>query len=282
MAVPRTRPAGQRADMAKIAFQSVTKIFGKTPEHARRLLGNGASKEDIRTQTGCTLALENVSLNIPAGRIFVVMGLSGSGKSTLLRLVNRLIEPNSGDVLIDGRSVLALDPDALMRLRRSQVSMVFQSFALFPHKSVEDNVAYGLSLSDLPRKDARSGAKRWIEMVGLGGYDQSFPFELSGGMQQRVGLARALATDPDILLMDEPFSALDPLIRREMQDHLMRLQGELKKTILFITHDLAEAVRLGDRIAILKDGRVMQTGTPKNILKKPANDHVRSFVSTLT
>jgi len=282
MAVHRTRPAGQQADMAKIAFQSVTKIFGKTPEHARRLLGDGASKEDIRTQTGCTLALENVSLDIPAGRIFAVMGLSGSGKSTLLRLVNRLIEPNSGDVLIDGRSVLALDPDALMRLRRCQVSMVFQSFALFPHKSVEDNVAYGLSLSDLPRKDARSRAQRWIEMVGLGGYDQSFPYELSGGMQQRVGLARALATDPDILLMDEPFSALDPLIRREMQDHLVRLQGELKKTILFITHDLAEAVRLGDRIAILKDGRVMQTGTPKNILKKPANDHVRAFGSTLT
>ncbi|MEE8306757.1 MAG: betaine/proline/choline family ABC transporter ATP-binding protein [Gammaproteobacteria bacterium] len=268
--------------MAKISFQSVTKIFGNSPEHARRLLEDGASKEDIRTQTGCTLALENVSLDIPAGRIFAVMGLSGSGKSTLLRLVNRLIEPSSGDVLIDGRSVLALDPDALMRLRRSQVSMVFQSFALFPHKSVEDNVAYGLSLSDLPRKDARSRAQRWIEMVGLGGYGHSFPFELSGGMQQRVGLARALATDPDILLMDEPFSALDPLIRREMQDHLVRLQGELKKTILFITHDLAEAVRLGDRIAILKDGRVMQTGTPKNILKKPANDHVRAFVSTLT
>ena len=282
MAVHRTRPAGRQADMGEIAFQSVTKIFGKTPEHALSLLEDGASKEDIRTQTGCTLALENVSLDIPAGQIFAVMGLSGSGKSTLLRLVNRLIEPNSGDVLIDGRSVLALDPDALMRLRRSQVSMVFQSFALFPHKSVEDNVAYGLSLSDLPRNDARSRAQRWIEMVGLGGYGQSFPFELSGGMQQRVGLARALATDPDILLMDEPFSALDPLIRREMQDHLMRLQGELKKTILFITHDLAEAVRLGDRIAILKDGRVMQTGTPKNILKKPANDHVRAFVSTLT
>jgi glycine betaine/proline transport system ATP-binding protein len=282
MAVDRIRPAGQQADVAKISFQSVTKIFGNSSEHARRLLEDGASKEDIRTQTGCTLALENVSLDIPAGRIFAVMGLSGSGKSTLLRLVNRLIEPSSGDVLIDGRSVLALDPDALMRLRRSQVSMVFQSFALFPHKSVEDNVAYGLSLSDLPRKDARSRAQRWIEMVGLGGYGHSFPFELSGGMQQRVGLARALATDPDILLMDEPFSALDPLIRREMQDHLVRLQGELKKTILFITHDLAEAVRLGDRIAILKDGRVMQTGTPKNILKKPANDHVRAFVRTLT
>ncbi len=267
--------------MAKISFQSVTKIFCKVPEHALSLLENGADKEDIRTKTGCTLALDNVSLDVPEGRIFAVMGLSGSGKSTLLRLVNRLIEPTSGDVLIDGRSVLELGPSALLRLRRGQISMVFQSFALFPHKSVEDNVAYGLALGDLPRKDARAQAQRWIETVGLGGYDQAFPYELSGGMQQRVGLARALATNPDILLMDEPFSALDPLIRKEMQDHLLQLQGDLKKTILFITHDLGEAIRLGDRIAIIKDGQVMQAGTPQNILKKPASDHVRAFVGTL-
>lgn len=267
--------------MAKISFQSITKIFGKAPEHALRLLADGAGKENIRTKTGCTLALDNISLDVPEGRIFAVMGLSGSGKSTLLRLVNRLIEPTSGDVLIDGRSVLELGTSALKRLRRGQVSMVFQSFALFPHKSVEDNVAYGLSLRKLPRKDIREQAQHWIEAVGLDGYGQAFPHELSGGMQQRVGLARALATNPDVLLMDEPFSALDPLIRKDMQDHLLRLQADLKKTILFITHDLAEAVRLGDRIAILKDGQLVQAGSPQNILKKPANDHVRAFVGTL-
>jgi glycine betaine/proline transport system ATP-binding protein len=275
-------PAGQQADVAKISFKSVTKIFGEKPERAFGMIAESASKEEIRAQTGCTLALDKVSLEIPPGRIFAVMGLSGSGKSTLLRIVNRLIEPDRGDVLIDGRSVLGLDASALIELRRSKVSMVFQSFALFPHKTVEDNVSYGLTLGSLSRKEIHTRVERWIEMVGLGGYSNAYPHELSGGMQQRVGLARALATDPEILLMDEPFSALDPLIRREMQDQLLCLQGDLKKTIIFITHDISEALRLGDMIAILRDGQVMQSGTPRNILQKPANDHVRAFVGTVS
>jgi len=267
--------------VVKIAFKSATKIFGSHPKRGLALLEKGASKEQIRAETGCTLALNDVTLGIPRGVVFAVMGLSGSGKSTLVRLINRLIAPTTGDVLVDGRSVVSMAPQELREFRRHRVSMVFQSFALFPHMNVLQNVGYGLRIRGLDGTEVTSDAERWIELVGLSGYETAKPDELSGGMEQRVGLARALATNPDILLMDEPFSALDPLIRREMQDQLIDLQKRLKKTIVFITHDFDEALRLGDRIAIMKDGVVVQQDRPQAILKKPADDYVRAFVRSL-
>ncbi|HEX7002744.1 MAG TPA: glycine betaine/L-proline ABC transporter ATP-binding protein [Trueperaceae bacterium] len=264
--------------MSKISVRNLYKIFGKRPDEALRKVRNGLGKQELLKRTGHTLGLEDVSLEIEAGETFVVMGLSGSGKSTLIRCLNRLIEPTAGEILVDGEDIVGLPPREMQRLRREKMAMVFQHFALLPHRNVIENVAYGLKLQGLDRSERWKQARHWIEVVGLKGYEKSRPRALSGGMQQRVGLARALATDPQILLMDEAFSALDPLIRREMQDELIRLQGELHKTIVFITHDLDEALRLGDRVAILKAGRVVQVGTPEEILTRPADDYVEAFV----
>jgi len=261
-----------------IELENVYKLFGPRPAAVMPRVREGASKETLLAETGHTLALRDVTLAMPAGRTFVVMGLSGSGKSTLLRLLNRLIEPTAGAVRVDGTDVLALSEAELTVFRRRRTSMVFQRFGLFPHRTVLRNVAYGLAVQGTPRGEREARARRWVETVGLAGYENAYPVQLSGGMQQRVGLARALATDPDILLMDEPFGALDPLIRREMQDELLALQAKLHKTIAFITHDLDEALRLGDRIAIIRDGEVVQVGTPAEILLRPASGHVAAFV----
>lgn len=267
--------------MTAIAFKGVTKIFGSDPAAALERLASGQSKDTIRRETGATIALHDVSLDIEASEVFVVMGLSGSGKSTLVRLVNRLIEPTAGDILVDGQPTGGLSRKELRRFRRESVAMVFQRFALFPHMRVADNVAYGLRVRGGKRREIERRTAESIEAVGLTGYETAYPDELSGGMQQRVGLARALATDPKILLMDEPFGALDPVTRRDMQDLLLGLQERLKKTIVFITHDMHEAARLGDRIAILKDGALIQEGPPKTIIREPADDYVRAFIRAL-
>lgn len=237
----------------------------------------GADREELRAQ-GTTAAVIDASFEVEEGQIFVVMGLSGSGKSTLLRMLNGLLEPTSGRVLFDGQDVTALKPRELREVRATKISMVFQHFALFPHRSVLENAAYGLEVQGIPREERDKRATEALELAGLKGWEKSWPDELSGGMQQRVGLARALATDADLLLMDESFSALDPLIRRDMQDQLLELQKTLKKTIVFITHDLNEAMRLGDRIAVMKDGRIVQNGTAEDILVRPATDYVASFI----
>ncbi len=264
--------------MAHIVAEGLSKVFGPDPRSVLPLLERGVGKDEILEQTGHTVGLLDVDVTVEPGETFVVMGLSGSGKSTLVRCFNRLIEPTSGTLTLDGTDVLALRPRELREMRRSRMGMVFQRFALLPHRSVLDNVGFGLRVQGVARaeRDRRAGA--WVERVGLQGYERSLPRELSGGMQQRVGLARALCTDPDVLLMDEAFSALDPLIRREMQGELLRLQQELGKTIVFITHDLDEALRLGDRIAVLKDGVVVQVGTPTEIVTRPADDYVKAFV----
>ncbi|MDP6806015.1 MAG: glycine betaine/L-proline ABC transporter ATP-binding protein [Rhodospirillales bacterium] len=261
-----------------IEIRNVYKVFGPSPESALPLLREGRGKDDILNDTGHTVGLNDVTLSAEAGETFVVMGLSGSGKSTLIRHLNRLIDPTAGEVIVDGTDVMGLSEAELIEFRRHKASMVFQRFGLFPHRTVLSNASYGLRVQGLDRQSRRDKARRWIDLVGLSGYEDMYPSELSGGMQQRVGLARALATDADILLMDEPFSALDPLIRREMQDLLIELQNKLHKTIVFITHDLDEALRLGDRIAILKDGAVVQFGTPEEILLHPADDYVEAFV----
>jgi len=268
--------------MSAIVLRNVTKIFGPAPERVLDLVRAGTSKEELLARTGHTIGARDVSLSIERGTCFVVMGLSGSGKSTLIRHLNRLIEPTAGEILFDGENILRLPPDALRRFRRDRTSMVFQHFALFPHKTVLDNAAYGLNLQARSRAERRTNferARRWLERVGLSGYEAQYPSQLSGGMQQRVGLARALATEAEVMLMDEAFSALDPLIRREMQDELLRLQAELRRTIVFITHDLDEALRLGDRIAIMNDGAIEQVGHPKDILQHPANAYVARFVA---
>lgn len=265
--------------MGQISIRHLYKIYGPHPSEAMAALANGQSKDDILGRTRHTVALQDVSVEIEPGEAFVVMGLSGSGKSTLVRCLNRLIEPTSGEILLDGQDILGMDEEELRHLRRHRISMVFQHFGLLPHRKVIDNVAYGLWIQGVPREERHARAREWLETVGLQGYEDYMPGELSGGMQQRVGLARALCTDPDILLMDEPFSALDPLIRRGMQDELIDLQGRLHKTIVFITHDLDEALRLGDRIAILKDGRVVQIGTPEEILVSPADEYVAEFTA---
>lgn len=265
--------------MPKIELRSITKIFGPDPLAALAKIRAGMTKEELLTRTGHELALCDVSLSVAEGEVFVVMGLSGSGKSTLIRHINRLIDPTEGEIIIDGINILELSIPALELYRRPKMGMVFQNFGLFPHRTVLDNVAYGLEIQGKPRAERHARANEWIESVGLAGYANRFPRQLSGGMQQRVGLARALCTDPEILLMDEAFSALDPLIRTQMQDELMTLQARLHKTIVFITHDFSEAVLLADRIAFLKDAQVVRTGTPKEILNDPGDDYVRSFVT---
>src|SRR5680860_287293 len=264
--------------MAFIEIRNLSKVFGPEPETILPLLQNDSTKEEILEQTGHTVGLHDVSLDIERGETFVVMGLSGSGKSTLVRCLNRLIEPTAGTITLGDVDVLSLDTRALRDVRRSRFGMVFQRFGLMPHRTVLENVAFGLRVRDVSKEERWEKARHWIDAVGLSGYEHSRPSALSGGMQQRVGLARALCTDPDVLLMDEAFSALDPLIRREMQDELIRLQHELKKTIVFITHDLDEALRLGDRVAILNHGRLVQVSTPAGIVLHPATDYVRAFV----
>jgi glycine betaine/proline transport system ATP-binding protein len=264
--------------MAIIEVKSLSKVFGVDPNRAFTLIDQGWSKERIAKETKLTVGVNRVSFSIEPGEIFVIMGLSGSGKSTLVRLLNRLIEPTAGQVFINGQDIVKMNPDQLREVRRKTMSMVFQKFALFPHRSVLENVEYGLEVQGVPKEERRKKAKRTLELVGLAGLENSRPDQLSGGMQQRVGLARGLANDPEILLMDEAFSALDPLIRKDMQDELLELQSDMKKTIIFITHDLDEALRIGDRIALMKDGVVVQIGTPEEILTNPANAYVERFV----
>ncbi|MGY0613538.1 glycine betaine/L-proline ABC transporter ATP-binding protein ProV [Vibrio sp. FJH11] len=260
-----------------LEVKGLYKVFGEEPERAFSLINKGVNKDDIFEQTGLTVGVNDVSLSINEGEIFVIMGLSGSGKSTLVRLLNRLIEPTKGSVFLKGKDIAQISEDELREVRRNNISMVFQSFALMPHMTVVENAAFGLELAGVSAEKRRVSALSALERVGLDTYAESFPDELSGGMKQRVGLARALACDPDILLMDEAFSALDPLIRTEMQDELIRLQNDDKRTIVFISHDLDEAMRIGDRIAIMQNGEVVQVGTPDEILHNPANDYVEAF-----
>ncbi|WP_394219907.1 glycine betaine/L-proline ABC transporter ATP-binding protein ProV [Halobacillus trueperi] len=264
--------------MPIIQVENLSKIFGKNAKKATKYLDEGLSKEDILEKTGNTVGVNRASFDVEEGEIFVIMGLSGSGKSTLVRLINRLIEPTEGSVYIDGQDLAKMDSKNLREVRRQKLSMVFQRFGLFPHRTVLENAEFGLEVQGIDKNERKEKAKKSLEMVGLGGYIHQFPGQLSGGMQQRVGLARALANDPEVLLMDEAFSALDPLIRKEMQDELLELQESMKKTILFITHDLDEALRIGDRIALMKDGRIVQIGTPEEILVNPANEYVEKFV----
>lgn len=264
---------------AKIRVEDLVMIFGKDPHKAALpLLQQGVSKEEILDRTGHTVGVANASFSVQEGEIFVVMGLSGSGKSTLIRCLNRLIEPTSGKVYIDGEDVLQANKHKLRELRRTKMAMVFQHFALLPHKTVAENVAYGLKIRGVDVEEQRSIAVSALDMVGLKQYVDQFPDNLSGGMKQRVGLARALATNADILLMDEAFSALDPLIRRQMQNELLQLQKELKKTVVFITHDLNEALRVGNHVAIMRDGKIIQIGNPVEIITKPADDYVAAFM----
>ena len=268
---------------AKIEIRDVYKVFGpraggSLEARAVELLRGGADKASVQAETGCNVGLAGVSAELAAGQISCIMGLSGSGKSTLIRHLNRLIDPTAGQILFDGENILDLSMPALRELRRRRVSMVFQGFGLLPHVNVIDNVAFGLRVRGENRGQAREAAAAWLERVGLAGYEKSYPDELSGGMRQRVGLARALATDADVLLMDEAFSALDPLIRLDMQDQLLALQQRLQKTIVFITHDIDEALRLGRHIVILRDGRVEQAGSPEDIRSRPVNEYVERFV----
>jgi len=264
-------------ESAKIILRDVYKVFGAQAPEAIRLLDAGKSKADIHGRTGCAIGVMAANFEIRAGEIFVIMGLSGSGKSTLLRLINRLIEPTRGAILIDGQDIVRMAKRDLIALRRRDMSMVFQSFALLPNRTVLDNAAFGLEVAGVAEEERARKARAALAAVGLDRYADSRPDQLSGGMKQRVGLARALAAEPTILLMDEAFSALDPLIRTEMQDELLRLQAEHSRTIVFVSHDLDEAMRIGDRIAIMQDGRVVQVGTPEEIVMNPANDYVRSF-----
>lgn len=267
--------------MSKIEVKNLSLIFGANKKHALKMLEQGKSKKEIRTKTKCTVAVNNVSLNINAGEIFVIIGLSGSGKSSLLRCFNMLNISTAGSILIDDEDITKMDKHQLLELRRKKVGMVFQHFGLLPHRTIIDNVAFGLEIQDRPIEERTKKAKDIIEMVGLKGYENSYPSQLSGGMQQRVGIARALATDSQILLMDEAFSALDPLIRTQMQDELLDVQEKLKKTIIFITHDLDEALKLGNNIAIMKDGVIVQQGQSEDILLNPADDYVRAFVENV-
>jgi glycine betaine/proline transport system ATP-binding protein len=264
--------------MAKIEVRNIYKIFGEHPEQVLPLVKDGVSKEEILERTGYTVGLDNVSISLQEGEIFVVMGLSGSGKSTLIRHINRLIDPTSGEIEVDGIDILKLSRRDLDEIRRHKMSMVFQRFGLLPHKTVLENVGFGLQIQGVPEHKRNKAAMDKIDLVGLTGFQHQYPEQLSGGMQQRVGLARALATDPDILLMDEAFSALDPLIRTEMQRQLLALQADMHKTIVFITHDLDEALRLGDHIGILNGGRLVQVGGPEEIIMHPADDYVTAFV----
>jgi glycine betaine/proline transport system ATP-binding protein len=263
-----------------IEVRNVWKVFGQdSPDEAIALAKAGSTRQDIITNIDQTVAVRDVSFSVARGETFVVMGLSGSGKSTLIRCLSRLIEPTSGEVLLNGADLLAMNDEELREVRRGKISMVFQHFGLFPHRKVIDNIAYGLEVQKVDKVTRLARATEVLNIVGLDGWADRYPQQLSGGMQQRVGLARALAVDPEILLFDEPFSALDPLIRKEMQDELIRLQKTMQRTIIFITHDFAEALRLGDRIAIMKDGSFDQVGTPEEIVSNPATPYVREFVN---
>jgi glycine betaine/proline transport system ATP-binding protein len=265
----------------KIEIKNLSIIFGHDKSKARKLIMEGKNKSEILKSTGCTVAVRNANLEIREGEVFVVMGLSGSGKSTLLRCINRLNEPTLGEVYINGENITRKSDKELQQLRRTELAMVFQHFGLLPHRTVLSNIAFGLELQGVPKVEREKEALRTVGLVGLKGYENQRVNELSGGMQQRVGLARALANDASVLLMDEAFSALDPLIREQMQDELLQLQASMQKTIVFITHDLHEAIKLGDRIAIMKDGEVVQVGTPEEILTEPANDYVERFVENV-
>ena len=266
------------ADAPAIEIRSLYKIFGPHAHQHVAAVKDGMSKTELNHQTGHVLGLKDINIAMPGGSIQVIMGLSGSGKSTLIRHINRLIDPTAGEVLVGGVDVVKMGSDELREFRRHQTAMVFQKFALLPHRTVLDNTVYGLEIQGLPRATQVAAAMRWIERVGLKGFEGKYPHQLSGGMQQRVGLARALTNDAPILLMDEAFSALDPLIRMDMQSVLLDLQKEIRKTIVFITHDLDEALRLGDRIAILRDGEVIQQGTGQQIVLNPADDYIAKFV----
>ncbi|MBS2097448.1 quaternary amine ABC transporter ATP-binding protein [Carboxylicivirga linearis] len=262
----------------KIAVKDLTLIFGKNKSAALKLLEQGKTKAEVLEKTGCTIGVNKASFEIKTGEVFVIMGLSGSGKSTLLRCLNRLIEPTSGDVLVNGENITKESNEELLETRRTEMSMVFQKFALLPHRSILENAAFGLEIRGENKEERLQKAQEALETVGLKGFENQKPDQLSGGMQQRVGLARALANNPEVLLMDEAFSALDPLIKSDMQDELLELQDKLQKTIVFITHDLDEAIKIGDRIAIMKDGVIEQIGTAEDIIRKPASDYVKAFV----
>ena len=262
-----------------VRVESLTKVFGRHHKRAAELFRAGKTREEVYKATQCSIGVHNVSFTIRRGELFVVMGLSGSGKSTLIRTINRLIEPSDGKIFIDGTEVTALNKKQLRELRRRRIGMVFQQFALYPHLTVLDNAAYALKIAGVPREARRARAREVLALVGLADYAEHFPDQLSGGMRQRVGIARALAADPEIIIMDEALSALDPLIRREMQNEIRALQKKLGKTVIFITHDLDEAIRLADRVLIMKDGEIAQLGTMEEILSRPANDYVAKFVN---
>lgn len=264
--------------MSKVKVEHLTKIFGKKQQQALAMIKENRDKNEIVAQTGATVGVYDASFEVEEGEIFVIMGLSGSGKSTMIRLLNRLIDPTSGEIYIDGENIAQMDKEALREVRRHKINMVFQNFGLFPHRTILENTEYGLEVRGVPKAERQALAEQALDNSGLLTFKDQYPNQLSGGMQQRVGLARALANDPEILLMDEAFSALDPLIRREMQDELLDLQANVQKTIIFITHDLNEALRIGDRIALMKDGQIMQIGTGEEILTHPANQYVRDFV----
>lgn len=263
----------------KLRVENVTKVFGKNPSKGIALLEEGKSKAAILKETGMNIGVNQAKFDVYAGEIFVIMGLSGSGKSTLVRMLNQLIKPTSGHIYIDGEDIATMGKESLRKVRRNKMSMVFQKFALFPHRTVLQNVAYGLEIQKVSKEERETKALESLKLVGLENNKDSYPEQLSGGMQQRVGIARALTNNPDVLLMDESFSALDPIIRKEMQNELLELQDKMKKTIIFITHDLDEALRIGDRIALMKDGEIVQIGTPEEIMVSPANEFVEQFVA---
>ncbi|SES68248.1 glycine betaine/proline transport system ATP-binding protein [Oceanobacillus limi] len=265
----------------KIKLEHVSKIFGPKPKSVIPMIKEGKSKDEILAETNHTVGVYDASLDIKKGEVFVIMGLSGSGKSTLIRCFNLLNKPTTGSIYIDDQDIVTSNKEQLKKIRQDKIAMVFQHFGLFSHRTILANVEYGLEIKNIPKEERRELAMKNIEIVGLKGYEDKYPDELSGGMQQRVGLARALANDPDILLMDEPFSALDPLIRREMQLELLDIQERLQKTIIFITHDVNEAFKIGDRVAVMKDGHVVQVGTPEEIIEEPANDYITDFIKDI-
>lgn len=273
-----TQEEEKKNNSIKVSVRDLTKVFGKRPEDALALVREGKKKQEIFEKTEQNVALRSVSFDVYEGELFVLMGLSGCGKSTLLRCINRLVEPTSGNIEIDGTDIVTMSEDELRQMRRTKIGMIFQNFALLPHRNILENVAFGLEIQNIPVEERNKKAQDAIDLVGLSGYEESYPSGLSGGMQQRVGLARALASDADILLMDEAFSALDPLIRRDMQDELIELQARLNKTIIFVSHDLDEALKLGDRIALMKDGEIAQLGTAEDLLQNPRCDYVERFV----
>ncbi len=267
--------------MAKLQVENVTKIFGRKPKSVLKKVAAGMSKQEILAETGHTVGIYNANFSVNEGEIFVIMGLSGSGKSTLIRCLNLLNRPTTGRIYVDGEDIVQYDKKQLQAFRKNKIAMVFQHFGIFTHRTVLENVEYGLEIKGVPKEEREKIAKKNIEIVGLSGYEDQMPDQLSGGMKQRVGLARALANDPDILLMDEPFSALDPLIRREMHTELLEIQADLKKTIIFITHDINEAFKIGDRVAVMKDGKIVQIGTPEEILETPANEYIEDFIKDI-